>query len=102
MKGSFFTLFFFFWLHSVFIALCGLSLVAVSGAYSFIAVPGLLIVVASLVEHRLRGLQASDMGSVFAALRLWSTGSIVVAYGLSCYGTCGIFLDQGLNPCLLH
>ena len=61
---------FFFWLHSVFIALCGLSLVAVSGVYSFVAVPGLLIVVASLVEHRLRGLQASDMGSVFAAPRL--------------------------------
>ena len=66
----FFYTFFFFWLHSVFIALCGLSLVAVNGVYSFVAVPGLLIVVASLVEHRLRGLQASDMGSVFAAPRL--------------------------------
>ena len=56
MKGSSFTLFFFFWLHSAFIALCGLSLVAVSRAYSFVAVPGLLTVVASLVDHRLQGL----------------------------------------------
>ena len=30
-------------------------------------------------------------------LLLWSTGSVVVVHGLS-----GIFLDQGLNPCLLH
>ena len=27
---------------------------------------------------------------------------IVVANGLSCSGACGTFLDQGLNPCLLH
>ena len=63
---------FIFWLHWVFVALgfCGASLVAASRGYSLVAVRGLLIVVASLVEHRLRGLQASDMGSVFAAPRL--------------------------------
>ena len=33
---------------------------------------------------------------------LWSMGSVVVAYGLSCSTACGIFLDQGLNSCLLH
>ena len=27
-------------------------------------------------------------------------GSVVVAHGLSCSGPCGIFLDQGSNPCL--
>ena len=31
-----------------------------------------------------------------------STGSIVVVHRLSCSMTCGIFLDQGLNLCLLH
>ena len=41
------------WLHWVFVAVHGLSLVAVSRGYS-VAVHGLLIVVASLVaEHRL-------------------------------------------------
>ena len=29
-------------------------------------------------------------------------GSVVVAHGLSCSVTCGIFLNQGLNRCLLH
>ena len=48
----------------------------------FLAVPGLLTVAASLVvEHR-----------------LWCTGSVAVACGLSCSLTCGIFLDQGSNP----
>ena len=28
--------------------------------------------------------------------------SVVVAHGLNCSVTCGIFLDQRLNPCLLH
>ena len=31
-----------------------------------------------------------------------STGSMVVAHGLSCSMACGISPDQGLNPCLLH
>ena len=43
-----------FWLCWVFVAVCGLSLVLASGAYSLVAVQGLLIVVASLVaEHGL-------------------------------------------------
>ena len=33
---------------------------------------------------------------------LWSTGAAVVAHGLSCPAACGLFLDQGLNPNLLH
>ena len=40
--------------------------------------------------------------SIVAAPRLWSTGSIIVTYGLSCSMACDIFLDQRLNPCLLH
>ena len=33
---------------------------------------------------------------------LWSAGSVVVAHGLSCSAACGIFPDQGSNPCPLH
>ena len=40
--------------------------------------------------------------SAVAAPRLWSTGSVVVVHRLSCSTACGIFLDQGSNPCLLH
>ena len=66
-----------FWPHWVFIAARGLSLVAAHG---------LLVAVASLVvEHGLQG-----------------TGSVVVVYGLSCPVACGIFADQGSNPCPLH
>ena len=44
----------YFWLCWVFIAISGLSLVAANGSYSsFVAVSGLLIAVASLVEHGL-------------------------------------------------
>ena len=32
----------------------------------------------------------------------WSTGLILVAHGPICYASCGFFLDQRLNPCLLH
>ena len=30
------------------------------------------------------------------------TGSVVVAHGPSCSAACGIFPDQGSNPCALH
>ena len=70
-------------------AVCGLSLVLARG---------LLIAVASPVEHGLWGVWAS----VFVAPRLQSTDSVVVAHGLSCSAACGISLDQGPNSCLLH
>ena len=50
-----------------------------------------------VVEHRL-----GHMGSAVVAPEFWSAGLIVVAHGLSCSEACGIFLDQGSNPCLLH
>ena len=68
------------------------------------AMPGLLIVVASLVEeHRLKGTRAS----VVTARGLYicssqALGSVVGAQELSCFAACGIFLDQGSNLCLLH
>ena len=64
----------------------GLSLVAASGDHS---------------SSRCAGLSPSR------PLLLWSTGSrragsVIVAHGPSCSAACGIFPDQGSNPCPLH
>ena len=77
---------FYFCLYWVFVSVRGLSPVAVSGGYS---------------SSRCAGLSLSW------PLPLRSTGSrhagsVVVAHGLSCSAACGIFPDQGLNPCPLH
>ena len=42
------------------------------------------------------------VGSVVVAPRLWSSGPVVVVHGLSCSASCGLFWEQGSNPCLLH
>ena len=58
-----------------------------------------------VVEHGPCGVQASVVaacGSVVAAPGFWCTDSVVVADGFSCSAACGILMDQGLNPCLLH
>ena len=34
--------------------------------------------------------------------QLWYVGSVVEVHGHNCPSTCGIFPDQGSNPCLLH
>ena len=76
---------FYFCLCWVFTDTQGLSLAVASGGYS-VVVRRLLTALASLVaEHGLQGLQASA----------------VVAHGLSCAMTGGIFPDQGSNPCHL-
>ena len=86
------SLFIYFWLRWVFIAVHGLSLVAVSAGYFSLR----------CVSFSLRWL-----------LLLWSMGSrctgfsscgsaLVVAHGLSCSAAYGIFPDQGSNPCPLH
>ena len=70
-----------------------------------VVVGGLLIAVASLVvEHWLLGCTVfSTVSLIVAVPGLQGTGYlIVVVRGLSCSTACGIFLDQGLNPCLLH
>ena len=87
----FFTLFYFiylfqFWLCWVFVSVRGLSLVVASGGHS--------------------SSQCADL-SLSRPLLLWSTGSrragsVVVAHGPSCSAACGIFPDQGSNPCPLH
>ena len=75
------------WLPWFFTAVHGLSPVAAGRTYSPIAVYLLLLVGASLVaEHRFLG--------------PWASGA--VTHRLTCSTVCGIFLDQGLNPCSLH
>ena len=56
-----------------------------------------------------QGLRSScDMQAslvVASHCRAWALelmGSVTVAHGLSCSIACGIFLDQGLNPCPLY
>ena len=82
---KFIYLFIYFWLCWVFVSVRGLSPVAASGGHS---------------SSRCAGLSLSRP-------LLWSTGSrragsVVVAHGPSCSAACGIFPDQGLNPCPLH
>ena len=77
----------------------GFSLVAASWGYFYVAVCGLLIVVASPVaEYSLQGIQ----DSIVVLPGLQSTSSAVAVHRLSCSVACGLFLDQGSNPCLLH
>ena len=88
--------------------LCGLfSSCGEQGLLSVVACR-LLIAVASLVLLQNMGFRARQpqllrhVGSVFADRGLSSSGSVVVTHRLSCFAAHGIFLDQGLNPCLLH
>ena len=41
-------------------------------------------------------------GSLVGSIGSRRAGSVVVAHGPSCSAACGIFPDQGLNPCPLH
>ena len=70
----------------VFVSVRELSLVAASGGHS---------------SSRCAGFSLSQ------PLLLRSTGSrhagsVIVAHGPSCFAACGIFPDQGSNPCPLH
>ena len=88
-------LFFFFnlYIHIFYFLLC----------WVFVSVPGLSLVAASGVHSSswCAGLSLSR------PLLLRSTssrraGSVVVAHEPSCSAACGIFPDQGSNPCPLH
>ena len=81
-----YSFFFFFWLCWVFVSVRGLSLVAASGGHSSLRCMGLSLS---------RPLLLRSTGSRRA-------GSVVVAHGPSCSVACGIFPDQGSNPCPLH
>ncbi|XDA70403.1 hypothetical protein R6Z07F_000775 [Ovis aries] len=79
-------LFVYFWLHCVFSA--------VSRLFSSWSKRGLLfmVVVGILLQWLLL---LYSMGS-------WLWASVVAAQGLNCSAACGIFPDQGSNPCPLH
>ena len=79
-------IFFYFWLCWVFVSVRGLSPVAVSGDHSSSRCAGF---------SRSRPIPLRSTGSRRA-------GSVFVAHGLSRSTACGIFPDQGLNPCPLH
>ena len=101
-----FILFIYFWLPWVFVAAHGLSLAAASRGYSSLQCAGFslrwLLLLRSTGCRRADSSSCGAWVSVVVARGLWSTGSVVVAHGLSCSAACGIFPDQGLNPCPLH
>ena len=83
-------------------AACRLSLVAASRGYSLLQCMGFSLRWRSMGSRRVVFSSYGTWVSVVVACRLQSTGSVVVAHRLSCSVTCGIFLDQGSNPCPLH
>ena len=102
----FLNLFIYFWLLWVFVAAHGPSLVAASGGYSSLWCTGFssqwLLLLRSTGSRRAGFGSCGARASVVVALSLQCTGSVVVAHGLSCSAACGIFPDQGSNPCTLH
>ena len=78
--------FIYLWLCWVFVSVRGLSLVAASGGHSSSRCVGLSLS---------RPLLLRSTGSRRA-------GSVVMAHVPSCAAACGIFPDQGSNPCPLH
>ena len=83
---NFIYLFIYLWLCWVFVSVRGLSLVAASGSHSSSRCTG---------PSLSRPLLLRSTGSRRA-------GSVIVAHGPSRSTTCGIFPDQGSNPCPLH
>ena len=79
-------LFIYLWLCWVFVSVRGLSLVVASGGHSSSRRAG---------PSLSRPLLLRSTGSRRA-------GSAIVAHGPSCSAACGIFPDQGSNPCPLH
>ena len=85
-RESLIYLFIYLWPCWVFVFVRGLSLVAASGGHSSSQCAGLSLSWPLLLR---------STGSRRA-------GSVIVAHGPSCSAACGIFPDQGLNPCPLH
>ena len=81
-----FYLFIYLWLCWVFVSVRGLSLVAASGGHSSMQCAGLSLSWPLLLR---------STGSRRA-------GSVTVAHRPSRSAACGIFPDQGSNPCPLH
>ena len=95
----------YFWLFWVFVAAHGLSLIAASGGYSSLRCAGssLLWLLLRSMGYRCWGFSScGTRASVVVAHGPQSTGSVLVAHEISCCAACGIFPDQGSNPCPLH
>ena len=86
LPAFFLSFFIYLWLCWVFVSVRGFSLVAASGGHSSLRCAGLSLS---------RPLLLRSTGSRRA-------GSVIVAHGSSCSAACGIFPDQGSNPCPLH
>ena len=93
----FFNFVFNFWLHLVFVASRGLSLVAVSGDHSSLPCAGFSLRCLLLLQST--GCRCASSGAVAHGP---TECTEVVVHRLRCSKPCGIFLDQGSNPCPLH
>ena len=82
----FFKKFIYLWLCWVFVSVRGLSLVVASVGHS---------------SSRCTGLSLSQP-LLLRSTGSRHTGSVIVAHGPCCSTACGIFPDQGSNPCPLH
>ena len=82
----YFILFIYLWLCWVFVSVRGLPLVAASGGHS---------------SSRCAGLSLS-WPLLLRSTGSRCTGSVIVAHRPSRSAACGIFPDQGSNPCPLH
>ena len=95
--------FIYFWLYS---GLCCFSQSFSSCSewrLLFIAVHGLLTAVEKHCGLCPRGFSCYRAHTLGARISVAEDmGSVVLAHRLSCSGPCGIFPDQGLNPCPLH
>ena len=102
-RGAFF-LSLFFLNNFTYLRLCWVVIVA--QAFLQLKCSGLSLYLLQLLQStgsRVHGLQQlQHLGSAVMAPGLYSTGLVAVAHGLSCSAACGIFSDQGSNPCLLH
>ena len=79
-------LFTYFWLCWVFVSVQGPSPVAASGVHSSSWCAGL----------------SPSWPLLLRSTGSRRAGSVVVAHGPNCSAACGIFPDQGSNPCPLH
>ena len=95
-----FIYFFNFWLPWVSVAVCRLSLVAANGSYSSLQCIGFSLQWLLLLWST--GSRHTGMGCSTWVQYLQLVGLEVVVHRLCCSSACGIFLDQGSNPCPPH
>ena len=81
----------FIWLiFRIILCFCSLFIYDCAGAFLWLLWMG----------HVLQGAQGSETAA--RGLSSWDSWALVVVHRLSCSAACGVFPDQGWNPCLLH